>query len=268
MRKTTVKKNLASYEVVDTKSLDRTDFNTISHQITCNKHDINMSAKFGGYTVNFDFSHDEHQVKRVSKKNKDYFVSGGIDKGLTSICNLYPKTMGLQYMRRSLINKGNDTSSVVNITTFFKTEIDKLKVNRKRPDFYTGTIKHTKARHTLADSALMLVELDDSLKIFVVMGSVKYSFFVEKHQNLSALQKNRTNRYASFTANSRDCNLVDWYEAEEDMFDLIDTPELKEPILIKPNRTKVSSQLCIKHNIQTKRSEPDELDELLEGLVL
>lgn len=264
MQTTEITTKLTSYIIPDTSTLDRTEFSSIIHNISCNKHDQKLASKYGDYTIKFDFSYPEVEVK--SKNNT--VISGGIDMRLLSIANLLPIGHGLTNMKRALKKQNRPTSIVDDIWGFFREELNKIKSDRKRPKYYTATVTHAKAKRNLESAATLLVELEDKLKVFVVFGKLKYSFITSKYDGLSDKQK-KAKFYSSFTVNTNDYFGVEWFE-NTDLFELdgSDITDEVDVLTIKPERTRVSSQVIINYDIEeTKRYRVhDELDELLEGI--
>jgi hypothetical protein len=265
MQTTEISTKLSSYIIPDTSKLDRTEFSSIVHNISCNKHDPKRASKFGDYAIKIDFSYHEYEVKT---HHGERVTSGGIDKRLSSIANLLPSGHGLTNMKRALKKKDETTLIVDGIWDFFRDELDKIKFDRKRPKYYTATVTHAKAKRNLESAAILLVELENKLKVFVFFGELKYSFTTSKDDGLSDKQK-EAKFHSSFTVNTNDYFGVEWFE-NTDLFELDDsntTDEVDVPT-IKPKRTRVSSQVIIKYDIEENKryASYDELDELLEGI--
>ncbi|HHI4955970.1 TPA: hypothetical protein ACP5S6_002842 [Vibrio parahaemolyticus] len=244
MRIETKQRNNINVNIPVTDSFERADFNSISHFISDNKYDKERMSKYGTYSIEFSFAHDDYATTSVCR-GKTIVRAGGIDKRLTSISNLKLNGAGLTTLKGSLRKYHKSTKHVDDIWSFFKEELSKLVVNRRRPVHFTGAIKHKSSKQILDNAAVMLVEQDNNcLLVFVVIGNVKYRFQTTRGGSFSEKQSFGHSR---FTAYNNDEHTVDWYE-EDDEFTLDEFEEYQ--VEEQQNNTSSSARTTVKKQLE------------------
>ncbi|WP_185841361.1 hypothetical protein, partial [Vibrio cholerae] len=237
-----------------------------------NKHNENLVSKYGSYSIEFDFAHDDYQTKSTIK-GKEVIKTGGIDLRLKSISNLKSKGSGLTLLKVSSRKAHKSTQYINDTWEFFKEELAKLKVNRKYPNYYTGSIKHKASKRLLEQAATMIVEQVDSLLVFVVIGSVKYKFETKRDGEFTEKQTMAHSRFTAYNNSERNIN---WYEEDdfmlEDEFDLeneVSAPVQTSATNSNPNKTKrimVMRTLAINYSVEpvTVQVTPKQASEIKE----
>lgn len=244
MKIQTKQRNNCNVNIPVTDSFERADFNSISHFISDNKYDEERMSKYGTYSIEFSFAHDDYATTSV-RNGKTIVRAGGIDKRLTSISNLKSKGGGLTTLKASLRKYHKSIQHVDDIWGFFKEELSKLVVNRRNPVFFTGAIKHKSSKQLLDNAAVMLVEQDNNcLLVFVVIGNVKYRFQTTRGGSFSEKQSFGHSR---FTAYNNDEHTVDWYE-EDDEFTLDEFEEYQ--VEEQQNNTSSSARTTVKKQLE------------------